>query len=267
MSLKVTLSALATFAVASASFAVALPYSTSFETSEGWNAAPFNYSGGSIANGWSPGNRWKTNSLAFSGSQSLQYTYTGAANTLPNSTTQGPNIDAAFKTQPHIVRTKMYVGSLAAGQGDTAVTGLAGRLEHNLGTLFSFTVQGNGQVNRRTGFGSFSSLGTISNFKDKWLDLVLTLDSSTGQGGAYTFDILDGATSLHSSSGVLLATSPITTAGVTWYGFIGSNNGGAGADIYSNTRFDNFSVEVVPEPATLAVLAGLALAAARKRRA
>jgi hypothetical protein len=114
------------------------------------------------------------------------------------------------------------------------------------------------------GFGSFTVLGNISAFQDRWLTTSLAVNTSTN---SYAYTILDGATTVGSFTGNLInAGIGGTEQGLQWAGLWGSNNGGSGSQIFANAYFDSFSVEAVPEPATLSVLAVAGLLAARRRR-
>ena len=243
--------------------------STSFESNP-WPTANSTFSSAPAATGWSAGSGWGVrNDFAVSGTQSLWYEARQGATApiAPNSTIQGPNVTTALTSGPTLVSVSHMIRSTAttgAAVGANGATGIVVRTNKSFGTNVRFGIQNNGQVVRQEGFGSFTVLGTISGFQDRWLTTSLALNTSTN---SYVYSILDGATTVGSFSGNLInAGIGGTEQGLQWAGLWGSSNGGSGAAVFATAYFDSFSVEAVPEPATLSVLAVAGILAARRRR-
>lgn len=244
--------------------------STSFESNP-WPTANSTFTSAPVATGWSGGSGWGVRSdFAVSGSQSLWYEARQGATApiAPNSTIQGPNTTTALTSGPTVVTVSHMIRSLGttgAAVGANGATGIVVRTNRSFGTNVRFGIQNNGQVIRQEGFGSFTVLGNISAFQDRWLTTSLAVNTSTN---SYAYTILDGTTTVGSFTGNLInAGIGSTEQGLQWAGLWGSNNGGSGSQIFANAYFDSFSVEAVPEPATLAVLSVVGLLAARRRRA
>lgn len=261
--------ALTALAVAGSASAISLPYSTGFETSQFWSAAP--NAASNAADAWSGLNNWKmSNAQAFGGSQSLN---AGATTTsLPTSVAQPSSITP---TNVSIVsaNVKMYMASTFNGNatGANAVYGFATRVRDNFGRSHRFAIQNDGTVQLQNNFvyTNIGNLGLTNNaWQNQWLDLSLTLDTTLGSQLGYTFTVKDSAgTQLFTKTASLLTGSTvITTTGVDFIGLLYANNGGSGAALTGNVFYDNYSVEAVPEPGTLAALGIGAMALIRRRR-
>lgn len=116
-------------------------------------------------------------------------------------------------------------------------------------------VNGAGEVRGTTVAGSSmtSVLGNVGNIANQWVQLTVSINldtnkvSATVKGATFNLPDVPVATSLAEISLYTLPVSPPAgTSGFAWY--------------------DDYTVEAVPEPATLAVLAAGALALRRRRR-
>lgn len=257
--------------MASLSFAVTLPYSTGFETSQGWAAAGATLTSLNVG-GWSGQSNWKTSTAqAFSGTQSVMYSYTGVTGTLPNSVFQSPTYDAPGNVEV-AASMKFYMATSVNGSTNTANTlvgGYAGRLLNNFGQNFRVGITGDGRVvTQKAGSFSWASLGTLSGaHKDQWLTLELSVNANNGQAGASTFTVKNaGGATLFTNTSNLLTTGTISTSGVNYLGVLGTSDGTSGlAAQFGLMYYDDFSVQAVPEPATMTVLGLLAAAGLRRR--
>lgn len=245
----------AVWATATTAFAQ-VPFSTSFEASEGFIA------GGSAdgIDGWANGSgggvsHSVSTAQAFTGTQSIVFDNSGS-NTSFYSIRRALNND--YSLVPVVtVSTKLYIdGSTGADRlygllGTNSATGTMGS------TILGITVSGTGVVRAGATWGSTYSGAGIGTFTtghaDRWLTLTFTFDSTTR------------AATASASNGVET---------FTWSGTAGSTgnllNFNLGSDYDGSAArngigyFDD--VQAVPEPATLAALGLGALALVRRRR-
>lgn len=233
--------------VAGASSAQVL-YSTGFE------APTFTLGGDGLVDGWTLGSNFGTtrsivNSPAIGGqSLSLSTTSTGfGSNRLA--------FDISTQTLPVFFTTQVLLqsGNEANRLGTLALsTGTLG------GTFFGASVDSAGNFRAGQNWGSTygaTTLGTFTNsVADRWVQL--TLSVATNGDGVATATLGSESFSANFS-------------GIAKVGFVNLASDYAGASGLGNVYFDDFSVEAIPEPMTMAVLGlgALGLAARKRRRA
>lgn len=246
------------------SLAVTLPYSTSFENTESpsWPLA----NGLASNSNWSSMANWRVSTAqVFSGAQSLN---AGATTTsLPATVINPSSVPSADGLGVLVANSKMFMSSTFnnAPTGANAVYGIASRVTFGSfsSTLNRFGVQNNGNVVLQNNF-AYTTLGTITGFQNQWLDISVVLDATNPRIG-YTLTVKDSAnTTLFNGSGNLRGTNE-TNVKIDYMGLFYASNGGSGSALTGNVYFDDFSIEAVPEPATLTVL-GLGAAALLRRR-
>ncbi len=133
------------------------------------------------------------------------------------------------------------------------------------GTRLGLSLGGDGVIRAGSNWtATYSASGIIGaagagTYADRWLTVILDYDPVALTGNVSISGFGDGAVYSQSYTGLNSIAGTNVNLGVDYLGSVSS----AAGVVY----FDNFSVDAVPEPATMIGLGGLALAAlARKRR-
>ncbi|HZH98866.1 MAG TPA: PEP-CTERM sorting domain-containing protein [Fimbriimonadaceae bacterium] len=242
-------------------------FSTSFETAQG-------YTGGGGTNlagqqGWTAGTGASATAfrvftaapVAFTGSNGVLANYSGTGSDVSSvgksigSITSGPiSITSKMWIDPNFFQANRIFGIFMNSSAS-----LSGTSFHGLG------IDGAGNLRAATNYSDFWGTGGVRSTRsfgdvtNRWLTLNMTYNPTAASNGVtYTISGM-GGTSTFAFTASRGGTAVINTVGMASDWVAQSNYQGQAA-------FDDFSVQAVPEPATMAALAlGLGMVARRRR--
>jgi hypothetical protein len=252
--------------VTTSAFAVNIPYFTGFETTEVPN---WGFPNPAANADWNGLNNWRVSTAQkFAGDQAL-YATTNGITLLPSTTIQ-PDSFSNSQNQGQIqTNVKLFMETTSTLFGATSVAnvhGLASNITWNNGVTsraLRFGVQNNGNIflwNNSTFV--YNTLGSLTNFRDQWLDLTLTIDTINPNVGL-TLTIKDASNNQLFSTSTNLLSTGVADARVAFTTVVAASNGTGGA---MGAYYDNFNIRAVPEPSSIALLGFGVTALIRKRK-